>query len=80
MRARALGVLGESAVPETTIKTASARVWRRSEPIGLGEPGQPTLIRAAWARTDQSHRGRPAATLLTASRADHPPYRSAQQV
>jgi Zn-dependent peptidase ImmA (M78 family) len=46
MRARTLGTLTEAQYL-TAIKTASARGWRRSEPIPLGEPERPTLLTAA---------------------------------
>lgn len=50
MRARTLKVMSE---PQylTAIKTASARGWRRVEPVPLGEPERPSLIRAALARS-----------------------------
>jgi Zn-dependent peptidase ImmA (M78 family) len=44
MRSRTLGRLS----PEqylTAIKAASARGWRRSEPVPLGAPEQPQLVR-----------------------------------
>lgn len=66
MRARTLGVISESQYL-TAIKTASARGWRRTEPIGLGEPEQPTLIRTAMAGSDQAPTAGalPAALLAT---------------
>jgi Zn-dependent peptidase ImmA (M78 family) len=45
MRARALGRLSASAYLGA-IKTASARGWRRVEPIPLGPPEQPQFLRA----------------------------------
>jgi Zn-dependent peptidase ImmA (M78 family)/transcriptional regulator with XRE-family HTH domain len=45
MRARTLGRLSESAYIGA-IKTASARGWRRVEPIPLGSPEEPRLLRA----------------------------------
>lgn len=51
MRARTLGILSEAQYL-TAIKTASARGWRRSEPIPLGAPERPALIGTALARAD----------------------------
>jgi len=45
MRARSLGRLSES-VYLSAIKTASARGWRRTEPIPLGASEEPTLLSA----------------------------------
>ena len=45
MRARTLGRLSESEYLGA-IKTASARGWRRVEPIPLGPPEEPQLLRA----------------------------------
>lgn len=50
MRARTLNVISESQYL-TAIKTASARGWRRTEPLPLGEPERPGLIRAALERS-----------------------------
>ena len=44
MRARTLGTLTESQYL-TAIKTASARGWRRVEPVPLGAPEHPRLLR-----------------------------------
>lgn len=44
MRARALGRMPESQYL-TAVKAASARGWRRVEPVPLGEPEQPVLLR-----------------------------------
>ena len=43
MRARTLGILSESNYL-TAIKTASARGWRRVEPVPLGAPEKPRLL------------------------------------
>jgi Zn-dependent peptidase ImmA (M78 family) len=45
MRARTIGRLSESAYL-SAMKTVSARGWRRVEPIPLGEPEEPQLLRA----------------------------------
>jgi Zn-dependent peptidase ImmA (M78 family)/transcriptional regulator with XRE-family HTH domain len=44
MRARTLGVMSESTYL-TAVKTASARGWRRLEPVPLGSPEEPTCLR-----------------------------------
>lgn len=45
MRARALGRMSEPNYL-TAIKAASARGWRRTEPVPLGEPEEPRLLRS----------------------------------
>lgn len=49
MRARTLGTLTEAQYL-TAIKTASARGWRRNEPVPIGQPEQPHLLRTVMAR------------------------------
>jgi Zn-dependent peptidase ImmA (M78 family) len=66
MRARTLGTLTETQYL-TAIKTASARGWRRREPIPLGEPERPTLLAAAVGHaTDGSIRDALPQTVLRA--------------
>jgi Zn-dependent peptidase ImmA (M78 family) len=45
MRARALGRMAEGDYL-TAVKAASARGWRRVEPVPLGRPEQPQLLQA----------------------------------
>lgn len=59
MRARTLGTLSEQRYL-TAIKTASARGWRRVEPVPLGTPEHPRLLRALM----QSPTGRAARAAL----------------
>ncbi|MGA5143265.1 ImmA/IrrE family metallo-endopeptidase [Streptomyces azureus] len=59
MRARTLGRISESAYL-TAIKTASARGWRRVEPVPLGRPEQPTKLLNYLASPDSG----PARTVL----------------
>lgn len=46
MRAKTLGVMSDSQYL-TAIKAASARGWRRVEPVPLGEPEQPSMLQSA---------------------------------
>jgi Zn-dependent peptidase ImmA (M78 family)/transcriptional regulator with XRE-family HTH domain len=54
MRARTLGRMSENTYL-TAIKAASARGWRRTEPVPLGRPEQPTRLLAYLASADSSH-------------------------
>ncbi|RZB13743.1 ImmA/IrrE family metallo-endopeptidase [Streptomyces sp. F001] len=54
MRARTLGRMSENTYL-TAIKAASARGWRRTEPLPLGRPEQPTRLLAYLASADSSH-------------------------
>jgi hypothetical protein len=62
MRARTLGRMTENTYL-TAIKTASARGWRRLEPVPLGPPEQPKKLLAFLASTAS----RPARTYLPAN-------------
>ncbi|MEV5090439.1 ImmA/IrrE family metallo-endopeptidase [Streptomyces griseoincarnatus] len=53
MRARTLGCMSENTYL-TAIKAASARGWRRVEPVPLGRPEQPTRLLAYLASTDSA--------------------------
>lgn len=53
MRARTLGRMNEN-VYLTAIKTASARGWRRVEPVPLGRPEQPTRLLAYLTSADSA--------------------------
>ena len=53
MRARTLGRMSESTYL-TAIKAASARGWRRMEPVPLGPPEQPTRLLAYLASTESA--------------------------
>lgn len=53
MRARTLGRMTE-ATYLTAIKTASARGWRRIEPVPLGQPEQPTKLLGYLASPDST--------------------------
>jgi Zn-dependent peptidase ImmA (M78 family)/transcriptional regulator with XRE-family HTH domain len=59
MRARTLGCMSENTYL-TAIKAASARGWRRVEPVPLGRPEQPTKLLAYLASADSA----PARALL----------------
>lgn len=59
MRARTLGVMSESNYL-TAIKAASARGWRRVEPVPLGAPEEPTRLRSI---VEKDETGRIRATL-----------------
>lgn len=59
MRARTLGRISDSAYL-TAIKMASARGWRRVEPVPLGRPEQPTRLLSYLASPDSG----PARTVL----------------
>ncbi|MEV7036369.1 XRE family transcriptional regulator [Streptomyces sp. NPDC093272] len=54
MRARTLERMSENTYL-TAIKAASARGWRRTEPVPLGRPEQPTRLLAYLASADSSH-------------------------
>jgi Zn-dependent peptidase ImmA (M78 family) len=53
MRAKTLGRMTE-ATYLSAIKTASARGWRRIEPVPLGQPEQPTRLLAYLASPDSA--------------------------
>ncbi|MEU6655672.1 XRE family transcriptional regulator [Streptomyces sp. NPDC046900] len=53
MRARTLGRMSENTYL-SAIKAASARGWRRTEPVPLGPPEQPTRLLAYLASADSS--------------------------
>lgn len=53
MCARTLGRMSENTYP-TAIKAASARGWRRVEPVPLGRPEQPTKLLAYLASVDSA--------------------------
>jgi Zn-dependent peptidase ImmA (M78 family)/transcriptional regulator with XRE-family HTH domain len=53
MRARTLGRMTESTYL-TAIKTASARGWRRTEPVPLGQPEQPARLLGYLASPDSA--------------------------
>jgi Zn-dependent peptidase ImmA (M78 family) len=53
MRAKTLGRMTE-ATYLSAIKTASARGWRRIEPVPLGQPEQPTRLLAYLASPDST--------------------------